>query len=246
MTVYDPFGAVGSSFEPFADSPTSSTTAPNTTIPNPSAQLNQLPIHMHFNPTQSHPPHQEHHHRTLTQNPPKISLDPSIRDDTKDPFPTPKELQHAYQTAEEHSAFAEEKSCNSSTSMSKLPHSHTENTPPQPHHHADTAAQIQSSLSTNNDAAVPISINDALFVDEKTEEIATRDPRMSSAEVKTRFLTEEQLREAKQENESGECEAGKADAGDERGYGARNGGEPRGDIWTGGSKIGESVSGTEE
>ena len=39
---------------------------------------------------------------------------------------------------------------------------------------------------------------------------------MSSAEVKTRFLTEGQLREAKQENECGECEAGEADAGDER------------------------------
>ena len=85
--------------------------------------------------------------------------------------------------------------------MSKLPQSHTENTAPHPFNHADTAAQIQSSLSTNNDAAVPISSSDALFVDDRTEEIGTRDPRMSSAEVKTRFLTEEQLREAKQEDE---------------------------------------------
>ena len=74
-----------------------------------------------------------------------------------------------------------EKSCNSSTSMSELHHSHTENTPPHPHNHADIAALTQSSLSTNNDAAVPISIKDALFVDERTEKIASRDPRMSSA-----------------------------------------------------------------
>ena len=94
--------------------------------------------------------------------------------------------------------------------MSNLHQSHTENTTPHPHNHADTAAQIQSSLSTNNDAAVPISVKDALFVDEKTEKIATRDPRMSSAEVKTRFLTEEQLREVKQEEEYEECEAGEA------------------------------------
>ncbi len=69
---------------------------------------------------------------------------------------------------------------------------------------------------------------------------------MASAEVKTRFLTEEQLREVKREEESEECEAGEADAGDGRvvdvlgknllaslprgtngagatGYGARNG-----------------------
>ena len=38
---------------------------------------------------------------------------------------------------------------------------------------------------------------------------------MSSAEVKTRFLTEEQLREAKQEDEGGECEADEADEADE-------------------------------
>lgn len=39
---------------------------------------------------------------------------------------------------------------------------------------------------------------------------------MSSAEVKTKFLTEEQLREAKHEDECEEGEAGEADAGDER------------------------------
>ena len=39
---------------------------------------------------------------------------------------------------------------------------------------------------------------------------------MSSAEVKTRFLTEEQLREVKWEKECEECEAGGADAGFER------------------------------
>lgn len=39
---------------------------------------------------------------------------------------------------------------------------------------------------------------------------------MSSAEVKTRFLTEEQLREVKLEEECGECEAGGADAAFER------------------------------
>ena len=39
---------------------------------------------------------------------------------------------------------------------------------------------------------------------------------MSSAEVKTRFLTEEQLREVKREEEYEECEAGEADAGDGR------------------------------
>ena len=39
---------------------------------------------------------------------------------------------------------------------------------------------------------------------------------MSSAEVKTRFLTEEQLREMKREEECEECEAGGADAGDEK------------------------------
>ena len=108
--------------------------------------------------------------------------------------------------------------------MSKLPHSHTENTPPHPLHHADTAAQIQSSLSTNNDAAVPISVNDALFVDERTEEIATRDPLMSSAEVQTRFLTEEQLREMKQEEERrGSLASLPRGNNGAKGYGAGNG-----------------------
>ena len=39
---------------------------------------------------------------------------------------------------------------------------------------------------------------------------------MSSVEVKTRFLTEEQLREVKREEESEEYEAGETDAGDDR------------------------------